>query len=62
MDQVYRLFDRRCRTETALEKLAKLRRRVRRFKTLGQTLKKLFTPNATRRTGSRPFANNTDTS
>lgn len=45
MDQVYRLFDRRCRTETALEKLAKLRRRVRRFTTLGQTLKKLFTPN-----------------
>lgn len=45
MDQVYRLFDRRCRTETALEKLAALRRRVQRFKTLGQTLKKLFTPN-----------------
>jgi hypothetical protein len=45
MDQVYRLFDRRCRTETALEKLAKLRRRVFRFKTLGQSLKKLFTPN-----------------
>jgi hypothetical protein len=45
MDEVYRLFDRRCRTETALEKLAKLRCRVRRFKTLGQTLKKLFTPN-----------------
>jgi len=45
MDQVYRLFDRRCRTETALEKLAKLRRRVRQFKTLGQSLKKLFTPN-----------------
>ena len=45
MDQVYHLFDRRCRTETALEKLAKLRRRVRRFKTLGQALKKLFTPN-----------------
>ena len=45
MDQVYRLFDRRCRTETALEKLAVLRRRIRRFKTLGQTLKKLFTPN-----------------
>ena len=44
-DQVYRLFDRRCRTETALEKLAKLRCRVGRFKTLGQTLKKLFTPN-----------------
>jgi hypothetical protein len=45
MDQVYRLFDRRCRTETALDKLAKLRHRVRRFKTLGQVLKKLFTPN-----------------
>jgi len=45
MDQVYRLFDRRCRTETALAKLAKLRFRVRRFKTLGQSLKKLFTPN-----------------
>jgi len=45
MDQVYRLFDRRCRTETALEKLAVLRRRVRRFHTLGPTLKKLFTPN-----------------
>ena len=45
MDQVYRLFDRRCRTETALGKLAKLRHRVRRFKTLGQSLKKLFTPN-----------------
>lgn len=45
MDQVYRLFDRRCRTETALDKLAKLRRRVRRFKTLGRVLKKLFTPN-----------------
>jgi hypothetical protein len=45
MDQVYRLFDRRCRTETALEKLAVLRRRIRRFKTLSQTLKKLFTAN-----------------
>ena len=45
MDQVYRLFDRRCRTETALNKLAKLRHRVRRFKNLVQILKKLFTPN-----------------
>jgi len=45
MDQIYRLFDRRCRTETALEKLAKLRCRVRRFKHLSQILKKLFTPN-----------------
>ena len=45
MDEVYRLFDRRCRTETALEKLAKLRQRVKRFKDLRKTLKKLFTPN-----------------
>jgi len=45
MNQVYHLFGRRCRTETALGKLAKLRCHVRRFKTLGQTLKKLFTPN-----------------
>ena len=45
MNEVYRLFDRRCRTETALDKLAQLRRRVRRFKKVGQTLKKLFSPN-----------------
>ena len=45
MDEVYRLFDRRCRTETALGKLAKLRRRVRRFKCVGRSLSKLFTPN-----------------
>ena len=31
MEQVYALFDRRCRTQTALDKLAKLRRRVQRF-------------------------------
>ena len=45
MDEVYRLFDRRCRTEGALAKLARLRRRVRRFKRVGRTLGKLFTPN-----------------
>jgi hypothetical protein len=45
MDEVYRLFDRRCKTQTALKKLAKLRRRVRRFKKLGQALSKLFSPN-----------------
>ena len=45
MDEVYRLFDRRCRTETALAKLARLRRRVRRFQWVGRTLSKLFTPN-----------------
>ena len=45
MDEVYRLFDRRCRSHTALEKLARLRRRVRRFKWIGKTLQKLFSPN-----------------
>jgi hypothetical protein len=45
MDEVYRLFDRRCRTETALAKLTKLRSRVRRFKQVGKTLSKLFSPN-----------------
>jgi hypothetical protein len=45
MDEVYRLFDRRCRSDTALEKLARLRRRVRRFKWIGKTLQKLFSPN-----------------
>jgi hypothetical protein len=44
MDQVYALFDRRCRTQTALDKLAKLRRRLQRFPQLGETLKKLFSP------------------
>jgi phage tail protein X len=44
MEQVYALFDRRCRTQTALDKLAKLQRRVQRFPTLGDTLKKLFAP------------------
>jgi len=45
MEEVYRLFDRRCRSETALRKLAKLRRRVSRFKTVGKALQKLFSPN-----------------
>ncbi len=45
MNEVYRLFDRRCRTDTALGKLAKLRRRVRRFGWIGKTLSKLFSPN-----------------
>lgn len=44
MDEVYGLFDRRCRTETALAKLAKLRSRARRFKKVGKTLTRLFTP------------------
>jgi hypothetical protein len=45
MQEVYRLFDRRCRTDTALAKLAKLRRRVRRFKQVGKILNKLRSPN-----------------
>ena len=45
MDEVYRLFDRRCRMDTALEKLVKLRRRVGRFTKLKDTLKKLSSPN-----------------
>jgi len=45
MNEVYRLFDRRYRMDTALEKLAQLRRRVSRFQTLGKTLNKLFSPN-----------------
>jgi len=45
MDEVYRLFDRRCRMDTALEKLAKLRRRIRRFGALRDTLRKLWSPN-----------------
>ena len=48
MDEVYRLFDRRCRTDTALRKLATLRGRVRRFKSIGKTLQKLFSPNLER--------------
>jgi hypothetical protein len=44
MAQVYALFDRRCRTQTALDKLDKLRRRLLRFTQVGETLKKLFSP------------------
>jgi Transposase len=44
MDEVYRLFDRRCQTKTALKKLRRLRRRVRQFKKLGKSLDKLKSP------------------
>jgi phage tail protein X len=44
MEQVYALCDRRCRPQTALAKLAKLRCRLQRFRPLGETLKKLFSP------------------
>jgi hypothetical protein len=45
MDEVYRLFDRRCRTDTALAQLAQLRGRVRRYRSLGKCLDKLHSPN-----------------
>jgi hypothetical protein len=44
MEEVYRLFDRRCRTDTARAKLATLRQRVRRFKHVGKLLNKLQSP------------------
>jgi len=44
MEDVYRLFDRRCRTATALAKLAALRSRLRRFGRLRAVLKKLLSP------------------
>jgi len=44
MDQGYAWFERRCRTQTARATLATLRRRLRRFPRLGETLKKLFSP------------------
>jgi hypothetical protein len=45
MDHIYKLFDRRCRTQTALDKLKKLRHWVNRFTWIGDTLKKVFSPN-----------------
>jgi hypothetical protein len=44
MEHIYALFDRRCRTPTALGKLKKLRRWVKRFRWIGDTLKKVFSP------------------
>jgi len=44
MEEVYRLFDRRCRMATALAKLAALRARLRRSRRLRAVLKKLFSP------------------
>lgn len=45
MDEVYRLFDRRCKTATGLRRLEKLRVRVRRFGRLKRALGKLFSAN-----------------
>jgi hypothetical protein len=44
VEDVYRLFDRRCRMEAGLEKIRKLRIRVKRFKRLAKILKKLLSP------------------
>jgi hypothetical protein len=44
MDEVYRLFDRRCKTATALRRLQRLRQHVRRFKRLARALGKLNSP------------------
>jgi hypothetical protein len=45
MDHIYALFDRRCRTQTALGKLRKLRQGVKRFQWIGNTLNKVFSAN-----------------
>ncbi len=45
MNEVYRLFDRRCRTSTALAKLAHLRPRLQRFTQVRQVLTGLFSAN-----------------
>jgi hypothetical protein len=44
MEHIYALFDRRCRMQTALSKLHKLRQWVNRFQWIGDTLKKVFAP------------------
>ena len=44
VNEVYRLYDRRCRTQTALEKLRQLRSRVKGFEALSQSLTKLDSP------------------
>lgn len=48
MDETYRLFDRRCRMDTAQTKLAKLRARLSRFAHLGKLLSKIRSPNLER--------------
>ena len=48
VEEVYRLYDRRCRRKTALEKLRKLRERLKKFKRLSQLLKKIESPTVER--------------
>ena len=45
MAEGYRLFERRCRTQTALAKLPRLRQRVKHYPSLTQSLDKLYSPN-----------------
>jgi hypothetical protein len=45
MGHMYALFDRRCRTQTALGKLKKLRQWDKRFQWIGDTLNQVFSPN-----------------
>ena len=45
VEEIYRLFDRRCRTETALTKLDRLRAQVRCFQGLRPIFQKLQSPN-----------------
>lgn len=44
MEHIYALFDRRCHTPRALDKLKNLRHWVQRFRWIGDTLKKVFAP------------------
>ncbi len=44
MEHIDALLDRRCRTQTALGKLRKLRQWVKRFPWIGETFKKVFSP------------------
>jgi hypothetical protein len=44
VEEIYRLFDRRCRLATALGKLTALRSRLRRFGRLREVLKKVMSP------------------
>jgi hypothetical protein len=45
VDHMYALFDRRCRTQTALGKLRKLRQWIKRFTWIGDTLNKVLSTN-----------------
>ena len=48
VEEVYRLYDRRCRRQTALAKLSRLREQLKRSKRLSQVLKKIESPTLAR--------------